>query len=142
MISINALDEWRIVVPLRFTRAVHGQSIADAPDVDDRGYHMRTRPGVWGTTTTRGPMFGVTVGTRPSLNMATLFHRVQAIWNPCGVQFRMGPHVNDDKTLASNLLNTCDLTVDADITGILGLQRARLHPVGAAAAPNDQTLNM
>ena len=62
MIQVNAIDEWRIVVPLRFARAVSGQAVADAPDVDDRGYHMGTRPSAWGTTTIRGSMFGVMVG--------------------------------------------------------------------------------
>src|SRR5262249_13628594 len=80
-----------------------------------------------------------TVGTRPNLDLDVVFRRVQAIWNPCGVHFHMGAHVNDNTTLTSNILNTCDLTVDADITTLLGLQRARLN---IAAGTNDQSLNM
>jgi len=62
MIDTVAMDEWRIVVPLKFTRAVTGQARSEAPDVDDRGYKVGTIPSAWGTTTVRGPVFGVTRG--------------------------------------------------------------------------------
>ncbi len=52
----------QIVVPIRFTRAVDGPTQADAPDVDDRGFAMGTRPGTWGSTDARGAMVSVQEG--------------------------------------------------------------------------------
>lgn len=52
----------QIVVPVRFARAVSGGPVRDAPDVDDRGFAMGTRPGTWGRSDTRGAMVSVTEG--------------------------------------------------------------------------------
>jgi hypothetical protein len=52
----------QIVAPIRFARAVSGDSVADAPDVDDRGFDMGTRPGTWGSTDTRGAMVSIQEG--------------------------------------------------------------------------------
>ena len=62
MININATDEYRIIVPIRWERFNHG-SLArrDSPEIDDRGYFIR-RTSAWGAATTRGPMFGVLRG--------------------------------------------------------------------------------
>ncbi|MEZ6234615.1 MAG: hypothetical protein R3B68_10535 [Phycisphaerales bacterium] len=63
MVEVTATDEWRIIVPLRFNRANHGQlPNIDCPEIDDRGYIKGNRPGVWGDTTVRGPSFGVLAG--------------------------------------------------------------------------------
>lgn len=62
MIQVHAMDEWRIVVPLRLRRVVTGLPVADAPDIDDRGWVM-PRPTGFSATDARGPMFGITVGS-------------------------------------------------------------------------------
>ncbi|MCB9841087.1 MAG: hypothetical protein H6809_05515 [Phycisphaeraceae bacterium] len=63
MVEVTATDEWRIIVPLRFNRANHGQlPNIDCPEVDDRGYIKGNRPNPWGDTTVRGPSFGVLAG--------------------------------------------------------------------------------
>ncbi|HXB72166.1 MAG TPA: hypothetical protein VNY05_28270 [Candidatus Acidoferrales bacterium] len=49
-------------MPIRFGRAVTGPPLIDAPDVDDRGFAMGTRPGTWGSTDARGAMLSVTEG--------------------------------------------------------------------------------
>ena len=50
----------QVVIPVRFSRAVTGAPVLDAPELDDRGYRM-PRTGL-NATTARGPMFGITVG--------------------------------------------------------------------------------
>jgi len=50
------------IVPVRFTRAVTGLPARDAPDVDDRGFAMGTRPATWGSTTAEGAMVGIRMG--------------------------------------------------------------------------------
>jgi hypothetical protein len=63
MIEVVAMDEWRIVVPMRLRRFNYGHlPTIDCPDVDDRGYKMGTRPSPWGATTVRGPSLGVVHG--------------------------------------------------------------------------------
>ncbi len=52
----------QIIVPVRFIRAVAGPPVIDAPDIDDRGFAMGTRPGTWGSSDARGPMVGITTG--------------------------------------------------------------------------------
>lgn len=63
MIEVVAMDEWRIVVPMRLRRFNFGHlPTIDCPEVDDRGYKMGTRPSPWGATTVRGPSLGVVRG--------------------------------------------------------------------------------
>jgi len=50
------------ICPVRFQRAVTGLPARDAPDVDDRGFAMGTRPATWGSTDTEGPMVGIRMG--------------------------------------------------------------------------------
>src|SRR5258705_5175680 len=51
----------QIIVPVRFDRAVRGAPVLDAPDVDDRGFVLKTPDGL-NKTDARGAMFGITVG--------------------------------------------------------------------------------
>src|SRR3954470_18330598 len=51
----------QIIVPVRFDRAVRGAPALDAPDVDDRGFVLKTPNGL-NKTDARGAMFGITVG--------------------------------------------------------------------------------
>jgi hypothetical protein len=50
------------IVPIRFRRAVVGQPVRDAPDVDDRGFAMGTRPPAWGASNAQGAMVGIRQG--------------------------------------------------------------------------------
>lgn len=52
----------QIIVPVRFARAVTGAPVADAPEIDDRGFAMGARAGGWGSSTARGAMVGITEG--------------------------------------------------------------------------------
>jgi hypothetical protein len=61
-VSVKFRHDRQIIVPLRFARAVTGPAVADAPDIDDRGFAMGARPGTWGQSKARGPMFGITEG--------------------------------------------------------------------------------
>jgi hypothetical protein len=61
-VKVKVRNNRQIIVPLRFGRAVTGDSVADAPDVDDRGFAMGNRPGTWGSTNARGAMVGITAG--------------------------------------------------------------------------------
>jgi hypothetical protein len=61
-IRVKVRNNRQIIVPVRFARAVSGGPVVDAPDLDDRGFAMGTRPGTWGRSDTRGPMVGVTEG--------------------------------------------------------------------------------
>lgn len=58
-ISIRFRHDRQIICPLRFTRAVTGLPVIDAPDVDDRGFHMGNRPGTWGHSPARATMVGI-----------------------------------------------------------------------------------
>jgi hypothetical protein len=59
VITFRVKDQHQIIVPARFTRAITGFSVREAPEVDDRGFTMGTRPGTWGASDTRGPMVGL-----------------------------------------------------------------------------------
>ena len=61
-IRLKVRRKKQIVVPIRFTRAVTGDPDPAAPDVDDRGFVMGTRPGTWGSTAMRGAMVSVQEG--------------------------------------------------------------------------------
>jgi hypothetical protein len=61
-IQVKVRNQKQIIVPIRFTRAVTGAPVADAPDVDDRGFDPGTRPGTWGHAVYRGAMVGITQG--------------------------------------------------------------------------------
>ncbi|MBN2492232.1 MAG: hypothetical protein JXQ29_15405 [Planctomycetes bacterium] len=63
MIEFHAKDLQQIVVPIRFTRAITGFSRRSAPEVDDRGFAMGTRPPGWSSTTAYGPMVGLMVNS-------------------------------------------------------------------------------
>ncbi len=52
----------QIIVPIRFTRAVTGPPVADAPEVDDRGFGPWTRPASWGASDYRGAMVSLAAG--------------------------------------------------------------------------------
>jgi hypothetical protein len=69
MIQFEVTDKKQVIVPVRFKRAITGFSELDAPDIDDRGYVMGTRPGTWGKTTLQGPMVGLTVGDEVRLKV-------------------------------------------------------------------------
>jgi len=61
-IQFKVRNNKQIVVPVRFARAVSGGTVTDAPDVDDRGFAMGTRPGTWGSTDARGAMCSIAQG--------------------------------------------------------------------------------
>jgi hypothetical protein len=61
-IKVKVRHDRQIICPLRFTRAVTGAAVIDAPEVDDRGFAMGARPGTWGSSPARGAMVGVTEG--------------------------------------------------------------------------------
>jgi hypothetical protein len=61
-INVRVRNNKQIIVPLRFTRAVTGNPVADAPDVDDRGFAMGNRPGTWGQSPARGAMVSIQQG--------------------------------------------------------------------------------
>ena len=61
-IQIRVRKGKQVVAPIRFTRAVTGPPVLDAPDIDDRGFQMGTRPETWGASDARGAMVGITVG--------------------------------------------------------------------------------
>ena len=61
-INVKVRNQKQIIVPIRFTRAVTGGPVADAPDVDDRGFDPGTRPATWGHAPYRGAMVGITQG--------------------------------------------------------------------------------
>jgi hypothetical protein len=60
-VSIQVRSARQIIVPIRFERAVTGPTAIDAPDVDERGFAMGTRPATWGATQGRGAMVGITL---------------------------------------------------------------------------------
>lgn len=49
-------------MPIRFTRAVTGGPVKDAPAVDDRAFAMGARTGTWGNSTARGAQVSITEG--------------------------------------------------------------------------------
>ena len=61
-IRINIQNGRQVICPVRFTRAVGGPTVIDAPDPDDRGFAMGARPGTWGSSDCRGPMVGIAEG--------------------------------------------------------------------------------
>jgi len=61
-VNIKVRLNKQIVVPVRFVRAVTGAPVIDAPDIDDRGFAMGTRPGTWGASDARGAMAGIASG--------------------------------------------------------------------------------
>jgi hypothetical protein len=62
-IRIRVRNKLQIITPIRFARVGTGGAVTDtAPDVDDRGFAMATRPSGWGTTDARGAMIGITAG--------------------------------------------------------------------------------
>lgn len=61
-VRVKVRHDRQIIVPLRFARAVSGNPVADAPEVDDRGFAMGARPGTWGQSRARGSMIGITEG--------------------------------------------------------------------------------
>lgn len=61
-VKVRVRHDRQIICPLRFTRAVTGPPVIDAPDVDDRGFAMGARPGTWGSSPARGAMVGITEG--------------------------------------------------------------------------------
>jgi hypothetical protein len=68
-IRLKVRQNRQIVVPIRFARAVSGDTQADAPDVDDRGFAMGARPGTWGTSDARGAMVSVQEGDTISIKV-------------------------------------------------------------------------
>ncbi|MBE0617304.1 MAG: hypothetical protein IH608_05185 [Proteobacteria bacterium] len=61
-IRVQVRNNKQIIVPVRFTRAVNGGPVLDAPDVDDRGFAMGNRPGSWGQSPARGAMVSIQQG--------------------------------------------------------------------------------
>jgi hypothetical protein len=61
-VAVKVRHNRQIIVPVRFTRAVTGPPVIDAPDIDDRGFVMGARSGTWGQSKARGPMVGITEG--------------------------------------------------------------------------------
>jgi hypothetical protein len=61
-IQLKVRNNKQIIVPVRFARAVTGGTVTDAPDVDDRGFVMGTRPSSWGSTDARGAMCSIAQG--------------------------------------------------------------------------------
>ncbi|NLF32588.1 MAG: hypothetical protein GX591_17065 [Planctomycetes bacterium] len=61
-IRVRVKHEQQSVVPVRFVRAVTGAPVADAPDVDDRGFAMGTRADTWGESDALGAMVSLAVG--------------------------------------------------------------------------------
>lgn len=61
-IKVKVRHDRQIICPLRFTRAVNGPPVIDAPDVDDRGFAMGARPGTWGNSPARGAMVSIAEG--------------------------------------------------------------------------------
>jgi len=61
-IRVRVKNGKQVIVPLRFERAVTGAPVADAPDLDDHGFEMGTRPGTWGRMDMRGAMVSITEG--------------------------------------------------------------------------------
>jgi hypothetical protein len=60
---------WRRLCPIRFAvRPVSGPPKANAPELDDRGWHM-ARPDGWTETAAVGPMVGMTAGDQVMVNV-------------------------------------------------------------------------
>ncbi len=68
-IRLRVRQNRQIVVPIRFARAVSGDTQVDAPDVDDRGFAMGARPGTWGTSDARGAMVSIQEGDTISVKV-------------------------------------------------------------------------
>lgn len=61
-ISVHVKGRQQAIVPIRFTRAVGGGPVRDAPDVDDRAFNMGARTGTWGNSAARGVQAALTEG--------------------------------------------------------------------------------
>lgn len=61
-IRVRVKHDQQSIVPVRFVRAVTGDPVDDAPDIDDRGFAMGTRDATWGESDGRGAMVAVAVG--------------------------------------------------------------------------------
>jgi len=61
-LNVRVRHDRQIICPIRFQRAVTGATVADAPDVDDRGFAMGARSATWGTSTVRGAMVSIAQG--------------------------------------------------------------------------------
>lgn len=61
MLAFSAKDLRHVIVPIHFTRAIAGFSQRVAPEVDDRGFVMGTRPAGWSNTDALGPMLSLMV---------------------------------------------------------------------------------
>ncbi len=61
-VQVRVRHDRQIICPIRFTRAVTGVPVADAPEVDDRGFAMGSRPGTWGNSPARGAMVSIMEG--------------------------------------------------------------------------------
>jgi hypothetical protein len=68
-VKVKVRNKKQIIVPIRFTRAVTGGPVADAPEVDDRGFAPGTRPATWGHAIYRGAMVGITQGDTVSIKV-------------------------------------------------------------------------
>jgi len=68
-VRIAVRNNRQIVCPVRFVRAVTGDVQDDAPDPDDRGFAMGTRPGTWNESLARGAMVGITTGQEVRLKV-------------------------------------------------------------------------
>lgn len=60
-ILVRVQNDFQIIVPARVDRAVRGQPVLDAPDVDDRGW-VNNRAAGLNVADTRGALFSATVG--------------------------------------------------------------------------------
>jgi hypothetical protein len=129
MIDVVAMDEWRIVVPLKFRRWNHGQlPHIDSPEIDDRGYKMGTRPGPWGETTVRGPSFGVVRGDSV---------RVGVIAEDIDPNAPLYASSSDPSVLTVNAANGGPLPMSGElwVTGAAqGTAALRIH-IGSATGP-------
>lgn len=60
-IQVSVQNKFQIIVPARFDRAVRGAPVLNAPDIDDRGWELKTAGGL-NISDARGALFGSTVG--------------------------------------------------------------------------------
>lgn len=61
-ISVHVKKGQQSIVPIRFTRAVTGSPVRDAPAIDDRAFAMGARTGSWGNSTAKGAQLSITEG--------------------------------------------------------------------------------
>ena len=60
-IQVSVQNRFQTIVPVRVDRAVRGEPVLDAPDVDDRGW-IRNQASGLNVSDARGALFGATVG--------------------------------------------------------------------------------